>query len=200
MHRRRIAILSDQTLFREGLQELLHARGLVDVATFDRSDRLLEAVVAHAPEVLFVDLDHEREDVMALAQRVRLALPETQIVVIGSPLRRAVSEGAINGALETPAANAAALMAATAPTYQHHRRSSEAERQFRLWSAVTPRQRDVLRWLATGLDNRAVAGRLRIGERAVKAHVSALLDRSGLSNRTQLSLLADQAGLRPLHR
>jgi DNA-binding NarL/FixJ family response regulator len=65
---------------------------------------------------------------------------------------------------------------------------------------VTPRQREVMRCMAVGADNQAIASRLRIGERAVKAHVSALLRHFGLNNRAQLALLADHAGLRPAAR
>jgi DNA-binding NarL/FixJ family response regulator len=55
-----------------------------------------------------------------------------------------------------------------------------------------------MRWLAMGLDNAAIGEKLRIGERAVKAHISSLLALFSLTNRTQLALLADRAGLRPL--
>lgn len=48
-----------------------------------------------------------------------------------------------------------------------------------------------------GLDNEAIARKLRIGVRAVKAHITNLLDHFQLANRTQLALLADHAGLRP---
>jgi DNA-binding NarL/FixJ family response regulator len=78
-----------------------------------------------------------------------------------------------------------------------HAQSAEVLRQHRLWAAVTPRQRDVLRWLATGIDNQAIARKLRIGERSVKAHLSMLLENFGVSNRTQLALIANHAGLRP---
>jgi two-component system nitrate/nitrite response regulator NarL len=195
MLRRRIAILSDQTLFREGIEDLLRRRGFTNVSAFGSSAGLLEAARTHPPHLVFVDLDHEREDVMALVQRLRRALLDTQIVVIGSAMRQGVADGAVDGELETPAADAVLLAAAALGTLPR-RRSPEAARQQRLWSTVTPRQRDVLRCMATGSDNRAIAARLRIGERAVKAHVSALLDHFNLHNRAQLALLADHAGLR----
>ena len=40
---------------------------------------------------------------------------------------------------------------------------------------LTPRQRDILRWLSSGADNSTIARHLRISERAVKAHISNLL-------------------------
>jgi DNA-binding NarL/FixJ family response regulator len=192
-----IAILSDQTLFREGLKELLQGNGFANLAEYASSDELLAQSRTRPPAVVLVDLDHEREDVTTLVRQLRRALERTQIVAIGSPLRQAPVDGVVDGEVETPWSNTAALVAATRLSPPRRSRSTEARRQRRVWAAITPRQREVLRWLATGADNRTIAARLRIGERAVKAHVSSLLGTFGLKNRVQLSLLADHAGFRP---
>jgi DNA-binding NarL/FixJ family response regulator len=146
---------------------------------------------------VLVDLDHEREDVMTLVHELRRALVHAQIIAIGSPLRQAPVDGVVDSEVETPWSNTAALIAATRLPPPRRRRSVEARCDRRVWTAVTSRQRDVLRWLAIGADNRTIASHLRIGERAVKAHISSLLQSFGLKNRTQLSLLADHAGFRP---
>jgi DNA-binding NarL/FixJ family response regulator len=190
-----IAILSDQTLFREGLIGLLRSHGFRRVREFASLRKLTDASTSAPPDVLFIDLDHEREDTMTLVRSLRHDLLDTHIVVIGSPVRQGAADGPFDDELETPDANAAALAAAAGA--RPRRSSPEVLRQHRLWSAITPRQRDVLRWLATGADNRFIARKLRVGERAVKAHVSALLSGFAVSNRTQLALLADRAGLRP---
>jgi hypothetical protein len=52
-----------------------------------------------------------------------------------------------------------------------------------------------MRWLASGFDNQAIGRKLRIGERAVKAHVSTLLGTFDCRKRTQLALLGARAGL-----
>ena len=199
-NRHPIAVLSDQNLFREGLVELLHHRGFDHVEEYTSSRLLLQTT--RTPAVLLVDLDHTQEDTMTLLRSLRRELPTTHIVAIGSPPRQeAAGSSKTDGRLETPVANAAALAAlaalAAAAAAAEHTLSSDALHQHRLWSAVTPRQRDVLRWLATGIDNETIARKLRIGERAVKAHLSMLLDNFGVSNRTQLALIADHAGLRP---
>ncbi|MBN1210924.1 MAG: response regulator transcription factor [Myxococcaceae bacterium] len=62
---------------------------------------------------------------------------------------------------------------------------------------MTPRQRDVLGHLSTGSDNLKIAAHLGISERAVKAHVSALLSLFNAENRTELAVLACRAGMRP---
>lgn len=196
MDRPRIVVLSDQALFRQGLEELLRSYGCTNVGCYASSEELLADARQHTPDLLFVDLDHECEDVRSLSQSLRRALPDTHIVVIGSALRQGATDAPLDGGLETPRADRAALIAALR-TIGPHRPSLEVRRQRRIWSTITPRQRDVLRWLATGADNRSIGRKLRIGQRAVKAHVSALLDTFGFANRTQLALMADHAGLRP---
>jgi two-component system nitrate/nitrite response regulator NarP len=192
-----IAILSDETLFREGLRELLQAGGLVDIAEYSNSHDLIEAARSRAPALVLVDLDHEPEDVTTLIHQLRRALLGSQIVAIGSALRQAPVDGEVDGEVETPRSNTAALIAATRFMAPRRLHSAEARRQRRIWASITPRQREVLRWLATGVDNRTIATRLGVGERAVKAHVSTLLQTFGLKNRAQLSLLAHRAGFRP---
>lgn len=60
---------------------------------------------------------------------------------------------------------------------------------------LTPRERDVLRLLARGLQNKEIAGELDITERTVKFHVGALMRKLGAGNRTEAVKLAAQRGL-----
>jgi DNA-binding NarL/FixJ family response regulator len=62
-------------------------------------------------------------------------------------------------------------------------------------AALTPRERDVVLALAEGMANAEIAESLRMGVATVKAHVSRVLEKLELSNRTQLALLAHDAGL-----
>jgi DNA-binding NarL/FixJ family response regulator len=126
---------------------------------------------------------------------LRRDAPGVHLVAIGTPLRQAAMDPTIDVAVETPEAGCDDLVAAT----RGHKpqRTAQLIREQRRWREVTPRQRDVMRWLAVGLENVAIGRKLGIGDRAVKAHITRLLVHFQLSNRTQLALLADRAGVTP---
>lgn len=193
----KVAILSDQTLFREGAAELLRHHGFQSISVHASGEALIAAAKTDPPHVILVDLDHEHEDTVVLVGTLRRALTGSRIVAVGSALRQAPIGDLFERAVETPDADAAALAAAVALSRGNGIRSAELVRQKRAWSRVTPRQRDVLRWLAIGADNESIGRQLGVGVRAIKRHVTSLLDIFQADNRAQLSLLADHAGLRP---
>ena len=60
---------------------------------------------------------------------------------------------------------------------------------------LSPRERDVLRLIARGLDNIEIAGDLGISPRTAKNHVSSILSKLGLSSRIQAAIYAVKEGL-----
>jgi DNA-binding NarL/FixJ family response regulator len=91
----------------------------------------------------------------------------------------------------------ASSMARQCQPTQSARASSRVEHLSRTWRTLTKRQRQVLALLGCGIDNQKLANALGISERAVKAHVSALLQKFKADSRTELALIACHANLRP---
>jgi DNA-binding NarL/FixJ family response regulator len=69
------------------------------------------------------------------------------------------------------------------------------ERAGRQLAALSPRELDVVRAIAEGQTNAEIASSLLMSVPTVKAHVTHILTKAGLANRTQIALLAHDAGL-----
>jgi len=191
---RTVVLLSEHELFRNGLAHVVrHAGYQVHVAA---TPTALRRTPPEADSVI-VDLDHATGDAATLLLQTGAIIDDdAYVIAYGSALRLGASvDGAPAAAQIETKGGERALLAAIAK--KPPAMSFELKRLHAQWAQVTPRQRDVLRWLAIGLDNLSIGRKLRVGERAVKAHVTSLLTLFGLSNRTELALLAEQAGLRP---
>jgi DNA-binding NarL/FixJ family response regulator len=183
-----IAVLSDHVLFRQVVEQRFIEQGFATVVQLpDRETLIAEARQRHI-DVAIIDVDHDSEDLVTMVRELHRELPALQIILLATPLHQRPDDQVV---LETEAVDRASAVTSMVGV-----RVREADNSAQ-WSRITVRQRDVMRWLALGLDNASIGQKLRIGERAVKAHVSSLLGLFGLANRTQLALLADRAGLRP---
>ena len=176
---------------RRSLCELLVRKGwhVLECSTLAR---LSASARKDQPAVIVIDLDHTEQDGATLVAAARL-LAE-RVIPIGTALRQAASLDKLDDVgIETRSLEPAALT----KLLEGRRASTELARHFRSWRRVTPRQRSVMRQLSVGRDNRSIATTMSVGERAVKAHVTSLLALFGLDNRTELALLAFDAGLKP---
>lgn len=186
-----ISVMSNHAACRRGLAQLARRTGrkVIECGTLAQ----LSASARNRPlDAILLDLDHTDQDGAALFASAR-ALSASRLVPIGTALRQAAAIRTLDQiGIEPRALDAAAL----GHLGRRRRASAELARQFKLWHRMTPRQRSVMGWLAVGRDNRTIARALGVGERAIKAHVSALLALFGLDNRAELALLASAAGLR----
>ena len=139
------------------------------LTTFDLDEYVYDALRAGASGFLLKDVTAER-----LFEAVR-------VIAVGNALlapvvtRRLIAEfAALSPRSESPSATAPSG-AATA--------------------ALTPRETQVLRLVAEGLSNSEIAGRLVVSEETVKTHVSRVLSKLGLRDRTQAVVVAYESGL-----
>lgn len=197
----RIAVLSDQELYREGIVEILMQHGFRHVEGFARCESLLRPTRGPLLDLALVDLAHEQEDPEEVTRRLRAIWPDVTLVAIGTPMQLAARARGADGCIEIPGEGSARLSAMVEAVARRHHGpvkfslSPEVVRQGRIWASLTPRQRQVLGLLGCGVENLKIAASLGISERAVKGHVGSLLSTFGVDNRTELALIACRAGI-----
>ncbi len=192
-----IVVLSDRSAFREGVVPFLQSQGFGHVIEYDSGAELVRDLEGRAPRLVLIDLEHGAEQPFSLLQEIRRQAPGCTALILGTNLP---SEGASadgGSSLKPLTIDPQVLTAMANLAMMSEGADASEEARQRLCSALTPRQREVLGYLATGSDNLKIAANLGISERAVKAHVSALLSLFGVENRTELAVLACRAGLRP---
>ncbi|GAA4988384.1 response regulator transcription factor [Kineococcus glutinatus] len=212
----RVVLADDEAVVRAGVRAVLALdQGIEVVAEAADGRAAVEAVLAHRPAVVVLDVRMPRLDGLAAAEEVRRAAPGTGVVVLTTfgeeeYVSRALAVGAdafvlksgdpreLSMAVHAAATGAAFLSPAVARRLvdAHRdgvlvRREDARERVGRL----TPREREVLVLLAEGLSNAQIARRLHLVEGTVKGHVSALLETLGARNRVQAAVTAHDAGL-----
>jgi DNA-binding NarL/FixJ family response regulator len=199
-----VLVVDDHPMLRAGLAQLLQQAAditLIGLAA-DGAKGVELALDAH-PDVVLMDLEMPGLDGIEATRRIRASCEHTQVVILTSFSDRArildaLDAGAAGYLLKDAEPDqllrgiraAAVGEAPLAP-----RAASEllAERhETRPASGLTPREREVLAMVAEGLPNKLIARRLEISEKTVKAHLTRIFERLGVSDRTQAALWAQR--------
>lgn len=199
-----VLVVDDHPMLRAGLAQLLQQADditLIGLAA-DGAKGVELALGAH-PDVVLMDLEMPGLDGIEATRRIRASCEHTQVVILTSFSDRArildaLDAGAAGYLLKDAEPDqllrgiraAAVGEAPLAP-----RAASEllAERhETRPASGLTPREREVLAMVAEGLPNKLIARRLEISEKTVKAHLTRIYERLGVSDRTQAALWAQR--------
>jgi NarL family two-component system response regulator LiaR len=206
----RVLIADDHAIVRQGLRTFLELQEDIEVVG-DAADgeAALAGVQRHEPDVVLMDLVMPNLGGVEAIRRLREVRPETRVLVLTSflddeKLFPAVRAGAAGyllkdiepaelvRAIRTVADGEALLHPAVAARLMEE--FSDSERPV-AEEALTAREREVLLAIARGLPNKQIALELGIAEKTVKTHVSSILSKLGLTDRTQAALYAVRAGL-----
>ena len=204
----RVLLVDDHPVVRRGLTDLLQGTDDIDVvdAVSDGS-YAVEAVLAHAPHVVLMDLSMPGVDGMTATRRVLQAAPDTRVVVLTSfaeadQVTRALAAGAVGyllqdaepellvRAIRDAAAGGAPLSPRAATALLPRREAGPAAVR------LSEREREVLALVAEGLPNKLIARRLDIAEKTVKAHLTQVFAALGVRDRTAAALWAQRHDLR----
>jgi NarL family two-component system response regulator LiaR len=209
----RVVIADDHKVVREGLTFLLSAEPGIEVAG-EAADGIaaLRAIRELEPDVVLLDLFMPNLDGMAVLTAMRTEGLTSRVLVLTSSqdddhLVQAVKAGALSFLPKTAgvdqviesvraAARGESVLqpAATARLIEELRRGPAAD-PLRM---LTPREIEVLREVARGRANREIARTLSVTEETVKSHVSSILAKLGLADRTQAAIFGLQHHVVPL--
>jgi DNA-binding NarL/FixJ family response regulator len=143
--------------------------------------------------VVFLSADESEASMLAAAK----AGAAGYLVKTGTPsqLESAVRAAADGQTLFSAAQLARFLLHAQEQEKRRLEADRKARERARLWSDLTERERSVLLLILAGLDNKSIAGRLRIGTGTVRAHVQHVLEKLGVHSKLEAAAFAVERGL-----
>jgi DNA-binding NarL/FixJ family response regulator len=212
----RVLIADDHAVVRQGLRTFLELQDEIEVVG-EAADGIeaLELVQRAEPDVALLDLVMPRLGGLEAIRRIRAVAPGTRVLVLTSfadddtvlPALRAGAAGyllkdvqppELVGAIRAVHAGEALLAPAVATMLVEQLAAEDADGAAPdRGEHLTPREREVLALLAGGRPNKVIARDLGVSERTVKTHVSNILGKLNLTDRTQAAVYAVRHGIVP---
>ncbi|WP_043614440.1 response regulator [Nonomuraea candida] len=209
----RVLIVDDHEVVRQGLRFVLdQEEGVEVVGESGDGEGALRAVRRLAPDVMLLDLVMPGLDGLGVLERLPRGAGRPAVIVLSSfqeddRVVAAMRLGALSylsktsgvdrvvGAVRAAARGGGVLEPGVAALLLGQVRRGGRPRPL---DTLTPREREVLGALARGRSNAEIARGLRMGRETVKSHVSSVLAKLGVADRTQAAIYALQQGLVPL--
>jgi len=212
----KILIVDDQALFREGLRTLLSVQPEFEVVgEAANGEEAVRLAVLHRPEVTLMDLRMPGLDGVRATERLRDILPQTRVIVLTTfddedlvfdglragaigYLLKDVSSDKLFEAIRAAARGEYFLLPSiTAKVIAEFSRlpKAPAGKSAELTEALSPREMEILRVVATGISNKEIADQLVISEGTVKNHLSSILAKLSVKDRLQAVLKARELGI-----
>ena len=207
-----VLIVDDHPLVRQGVRSFLETQpDLLVVGEAGSGEEAAQLAAEHAPDVVLMDLLMPGMDGVSATQQVKQVSPRTQVIVLTSyhqaeHIFPAIRAGALSYMLKDAgpqelaeavrkAARGEAVLhprVAARVVQELHGARQDAPNPF---TTLSDRELDVLRLIADGLSNADIAARLVISEKTVKSHVSNILSKLHLDDRTQAAVYAWREGV-----
>lgn len=208
-----VLLVDDHKLVRQGVRAFLETLpGIVVVGEAGSGEEAVALLGEQVPDVVLMDLIMPGGmDGVEATRLIRRASPHTQVIVLTSyhedeHIFPALRAGALSYVLKDigPLELADAVRkAATGEAVLHPRVAARVIREIQgartdapnPFADLTDRELELLRLIADGLSNADIAARLVISEKTVKGHVSNILSKLHLADRTQAAVYAWREGL-----
>jgi DNA-binding NarL/FixJ family response regulator len=206
----RVFLADDHPVVRQGLRTFLDSRdGIEVIGEAGDGDAAVAAVERLRPDIVLMDLVMPGLGGVAAIRQIHERVPDTRVVVLTSfasddqviPAVQAGAAGYLLKDVEPTGLEAAIRLVHEGEALLDPQIAGRVMEEVARPSpgsdlpSLTPREREVLRLLARGLSNRELAETLVVSEKTVKTHVSSILMKLGVHDRTQAALLAVREGL-----
>lgn len=210
----RVIVADDHDLFRSGLRGLLEAAGVNVVGEAARGDEAVRAVRELAPDVVVMDLNMPVLGGVEATREIVAGSPLTRVVVLtvsdqDADVMDAILAGACgyllkNASIEELVAGIRAAAVGESLVSPHI--AAKVLQRLRAGSAATDaaetiraelsdREIEVLKLVASGLENAEIAAKLFISPKTVKNHLSNIFMKLQFENRIQAAVYAVRSGL-----
>ncbi|WP_181347248.1 response regulator transcription factor [Thalassobacillus sp. CUG 92003] len=218
----RIVLIDDHKLFREGVKRILDFEASFEVvAEGDDGDTALELIEANTPDVVLMDINMPNMNGVEATAEIVNRYPDLKVIILSihddeNYVTHALKTGAQGYLLKEMDSDAlidAIKVVSEGGSYLHpkvthnlvaeYRRLSDSNEGKNAYKAIeyrkplhllTRRECEVLQLLADGKSNRGVAESLYISEKTVKNHVSNILQKMNVNDRTQAVVTAIKNG------
>ncbi|HYF92671.1 MAG TPA: response regulator transcription factor [Symbiobacteriaceae bacterium] len=204
----RIMLADDHKMVREGLKIYLSTEDDIEVVAEAESGAAAAKLAADLkPDVILMDLMMPGTDGIEGTRLCKAASPGSRVIVLTSMpdderVMPAIRAGALSYLLKDVSADELAAAIRNAASGKPTLHPMAAARMMQELNAppkpksaideISPREMEVLQAIGRGLSNKEIGEKLFIGERTVKTHVSHLLEKLNLQDRTQLAIYAVQ--------
>ncbi|HKI52487.1 MAG TPA: response regulator transcription factor [Anaerolineales bacterium] len=207
-----ILIVDDHEVVRNGIRSYLETiKDFEVVGEADSGEAAIQMVSELIPDIVLLDLIMPGMDGVETTRQIKKITPRTQVVVLTSyhedvHIFPALKAGAISyilkdmkmeklvDALQRAVRHEVTLHPLVAERVLENIRGDDSEEPA-LFTELTERELDVLRLIAKGMTNSQIAENLVISENTVKGHVSNILSKLHLADRTQVAVYAWQSGI-----
>ena len=209
----KVIICDDQAIVRDGLEMLLKLEPDIKVVgTAEDGASAVEMVEKEKPDLVLMDLKMPVMNGVEATRQIRTKYPDVKVLVLTTYdddewVFDAIKAGASGYLLkDTPRDEVVKAIrgTATGKTFLDPSIAGKVLKQASthqtqpaslITGKLTEREKEILRLIARGLSNTDIADRLFLSEGTVRNHVSAILAKLGVSDRTQAAVIAIQHGL-----
>lgn len=212
----RLLLADDEDIIRYGLNAILQCETAIEVVgEACNGQEAVEQAQRLVPDVVLMDIGMPGMNGVTATGEICQALPNVKVLILTTStedrhLHDAIQQGASGYLLKNvPPEDFIHIIQSTHKGYMQFDPAMGQKLHQQLkppahnnavndWKGVTPREQEVLQLIATGASNREISQSLHITEKTVKNHVSNILSRVGLRDRTQLAIWVNTSSIEVL--